>query len=526
MRRTFLRALAIGSCALLAACAERDEIWDAPVEGVQAFELEGAAALVDPNAARALLIAVNQDLGIDTVSVPIGTGFRTAQRTLDRKKLLVLSYGDVPQALVDDLPPTLTVIDGSAEPALDMQYVLPAPLSGLAVDPQGNFAVVHANDDDTGFVENPNELLVVELGENRAPKPLSLRSFGGRPQRITFTPELTLPKGPSRLLVVETDRDLALLDLENLAAADITVKLSTMGRMRAPAQVAISDGDPARDDDARLAIRLEGESSVVLVDMLPVPDADDESAPHGFRPTPNEVFVGGVPSDVAFVKTDGGLRLAALVPALSAMTLVDPGSGIATEVALGAPFDRLSIVTEIVGAVNGADVALLWSSQSPHIAFVALGSSVGKPYKSVDRLELETSIAGVFDVPAPNAHLKVLGSPDGSTFVVLDLLTRTASPILADAGTELSVAPSGRHAWLVAPSVLGVAQLDLGTLHPKNLLLANTVKPALDIARRGGGRALIAVHPVGGYGITVLDADAPSIHEAVDYAGLLLGDLP
>jgi hypothetical protein len=44
----------------------------------------------------------------------------------------------------------------------------------------------------------------------------------------------------------------------------------------------------------------------------------------------NLTDVGGVPSDIAFVRTDGGLRLAALVPTRSAAVLVDPVTSLTT----------------------------------------------------------------------------------------------------------------------------------------------------------------------------------------------------
>ncbi len=52
----------------------------------------------------------------------------------------------------------------------------------------------------------------------------------------------------------------------------------------------------------------------------------------------NIVDVGGEPSFVDFVRTDGGLRLAALVPSLSDAVLVDPGSTVSEVVDLPLPF--------------------------------------------------------------------------------------------------------------------------------------------------------------------------------------------
>ena len=77
----------------------------------------------------------------------------------------------------------------------------------------------------------------------------------------------------------------------------------------------------------------------------------------------NLTDVGGVPTDIAFVRTDGGLRLAALVPTRSAAVLIDPVTSLTTEVALPARYQSLSLVTDVAGGGAGApvDVALLWN---------------------------------------------------------------------------------------------------------------------------------------------------------------------
>ena len=80
----------------------------------------------------------------------------------------------------------------------------------------------------------------------------------------------------------------------------------------------------------------------------------------------------------------------------------------AADVDLGASFDRMSLVTDVVGeTADGSDVALLWSTSGPNIAFVALGVTVGKPYKSVERLTLEHPISAVLDVPAASGKAPV-----------------------------------------------------------------------------------------------------------------------
>jgi hypothetical protein len=527
MRTALLSLSLAGSAAILAGCGDRDKVWTLAVSAPVAHGLGQSVALIDTPAERALLLPVNQDLTLAPVSIPIRRGFAASATTPDGAHLLVLARGDVPREKATDQAPGLGLIDDGAKPSLRATYELSDPLSGLAIDPEGRFAVVYPSAADTAFIANPNELAIVDLEHDPGtenPTPLTLRSFGGRPQSLFSTPTLGLPGGARRLLVALTDRDVGIIDLSAPAKGDITVKLSSTGQTVTPVQIAVSDGDPTKNDDARLAIRVENDPSVILVDLLASTAGDTA---HDFRPTPNVVIASGPPSDVAFVNTDGGLRLAALVPSKQALTLIDPTTGIATDVDLGAPFEHLSLVTGVVGSTpSGADVALLWSTSSPFIAFVALGSTVGKPYKSVERLQMEQPVSRVIDVPAPNDRLKILSGADGEGFFVLDLVARTAAPLVSSAyGVSIDVARDGRRAWAHAPGRSDLAALDLGSLHPQNFILGSTIDGVFDVARQGSGRALVAVHPIGDLGLTVLDADHPSLQTAVQYDGVLLGSL-
>lgn len=531
--RPELAALGL-AVAALPACDDRAAAWDAELPQPMAFGMQGAVALVDAPAERVLLSNVTGDLELQPEAHFLGPGVATAQTTPDGRRLLVLSRGVVPRRTAEDEPPSLAVFQGATgtQPGPTVRYVLTDPLSGLAIDPDSEYAVIFPSEADTAaFLQNPNELAIVDLGAPQSadnPFAMTLRSFGGRPQGFTFTPTLLVPGGPRRLLIVQTDRDVALVDLQHLELPEITVRLTGGPEPLIPEGVAVSDGAPDRNDDARIAIRVQNDPNVVLVDLLPVPESEADETPQSFRALPNVVFVGGVPSDISFVQTDGGLRLAALVPSRGILTLVDPMTGIASEVELGAPFERMSLITSIVGSTEqGSDVALLWSSYSPDIAFVALGSTVGKPYKAVERLALEDPVGTVQDVPEPNEHLKILTSTNERSLLVLDLLARTASPIQsANAGTLVTPAPDGTRAWIHAEGNW-IAQLDLATLHPRNIALNHSVRDVFDVARAdGAGRALVVVHPVGGTAATVLDAYDPSLATAREYAGLLLGELP
>ena len=530
MRTPDLALSAALAAALVSGCRQRDPVWDTSPGVLVAHGLATGAALVDDPAHRALLLPVLGDLTLAPVSVPLGHDVAASGATADGSRLVVLSRGDVPRTRSTQQAPGLTVIDGSGAGAPPVTYPISDPLSGLALDPASTFAIIYPSAADDAFVQNPNELSIADLTQPPAagnPTPLTLRSFGGRPRSFFFTPTLELPSGSRRLLAVLTDRDLGIIDLGAPDKGDVTVKLSSSGQVLTPAQVVVTDGVPGDPTDARLAVRIEGDSGVIVVDLLPVP-AGDTTHVHGFVPTPNIVDAGGTPTDLAFVTTDGGLRLAALVPSQQALVLIDPATGITTSVDLGAPLERLSIVTGVVGpGTNGADVALLWSTSSPTIAFVALGSTVGKPYKSVETLSLASPVGDVIDVPRPSDRLKILASPDRQTFFVLDLVARTAAPLLASSGgAAVTVSPGGQRAWFLAPFAPDVASLDLQNLHPQNLLLGQPVALAFDVARRDGGRALLALHAENAVGVTVLDGQNPSLETAVEYSSVLLGELP
>ena len=137
----------------------------------------------------------------------------------------------------------------------------------------------------------------------------------------------------------------------------------------------------------------------------------------------NLTDVGGVPTDIAFVRTDGGLRLAALVPTRSAAVLIDPVTSLTTEVALPARYQSLSLVTDVAGGGAGApvDVALLWNGGGAMdgVAFWELGQTAGRPYRSIETVGVVAAVAAVLPVPQ-HANLRVLQTSAANAFYVLE----------------------------------------------------------------------------------------------------------
>jgi hypothetical protein len=525
-----LRLLALAGVVLLAACGNRPAVYDKPIGTPQVIGLVDRVAVVDPNANRAVMLVPRENQEVDRVIVPLGKGVLRAAASADGKRLIALSTGDVPRRKQSDERPSLAVVEGTVARRLPLE----SPHSGLSLDPLGRYAAIFAapgTGSGSAFVENPNEIVIVDLAEPddlRAVVPRTIRSFGGTPQRISFTPKLSLPGGERRLLVLETEQDIVLLDLDHLhdatARPEITVRLTNGASAKTlnPAAVVFDDGDPKQSDDARIGVRLTNDPSVVTLTL----GAASPGSPNDFLPSINLSDAGGIPSDLAFVRTDAGLRLAAMVPGIRSAVLIDPSTSITTTVSLSEAFSRISLITNVVGAA-GSDVALLYGTQSAttSVAFWALARAVGQSYRSVELVSLG-GVGGVtklLDVPPPQANLKVLQT-SGNAFFVLDLQTRTAPPLTTHGSAQITVAPDGQRLWVYQRGTAQLAVVSLLDLHPIQLPLDRNIDAVFDVARPGG-RALLAVDVRGAVGVTALDALLPDATTSRSYYGILLEGL-
>jgi hypothetical protein len=536
--KTVTRALfALGLVTGIApACGGRPSYWDTPVTSqgtTTSYGLTKGVALVDDGAHRVVVLTAQGDLSLSEQSLGIGHQVVDVVVSPDQARLFVLSAGDWPRRTLNDELPSLTVIDIADDfHAGAHAYPMSEPLGNLAIDPQGHWAVAYAGSSAAtstapSFVENPNEIVVFDLTNPPSKVTRTLQSFGGTPERLVFTPELQLPggKGQRRLLLIETDIDLTMLDLDRAFEAspppEITVPL-TSGSSAAqinPAGLAVDGREPTDPNDARFAVWASNDTNVFTLQLVP-PTTDLRN---DFTPSINLTDVGGIPSDVAFVETQasagstaGSLRVAALVPSTSSAVLVDPDTSVTTTVSLPAAYANLSLVTAVVNGTATTpattDVALLWNAganATSGVALWSLGNSVTQPYRSIQVLGATQPIRTAIDVPPPNQARKVLQMTSGAGFYVLDLLGRTAPPLTTAGSAALSIAPDGGRIWAFTPSSTELASIDFRTLNPIPLTTDLGISAVYDVARTDGGRALLAMHAQGASGATVFDALNP-----------------
>ncbi len=559
-----------GLCACVAplgACGGRPSDWDDTIDSnAKAYGLTNGVALVDDSAHRVVILtAPRADLQLAQQSLPIGHQVVNVSVAPDASRLFVLSAGDWPRRTINDEFPSLTVIDfPTGFVAQAHRFTMSEPLGNLAIDPvplpattgdptkappAGRYAVAYAGSaaDATStttasFVQNPNEIVLFDLVQQKTVT-RTIQSFGGTPRRLVFTPELELPagKGQRRLLLLETDIDLTMLDLDRAFDAspppEITVPLTsgTTNQQVTTAGVAVDGRHPTDPNDARFAVWASDNTNVFTLQLVaPTTDLRND-----FAPTVKLTDVGGIPSDVAFVETEDpttatglALQVAALVPATSSAVLVDPDNSLTTTVALPAAYASFSLVTDLVagtsGTGDGTDVALLWNAGAGAQSGVALWTlthSVMQPYASIRTLGATQPITQTYDVPAPNQQLKVLQMRSGNGFYVLDLSARTAPPLDTTQAATLSIAPDGLRLWAFDPGGTDLASIAFATLNPVPLTTDLPIDGVYDIARADGGRALIAIHNEGAVGATVFDAQDPVTATSRRVAPLLLEGL-
>lgn len=528
----------------LAACGDRPDVYEAPFGQPTAYGLERSVAILDDGAQRVLLLSPSDDRSLVREFVKVGPNVSYVATSFDKKRLFVLSAGDQPREVGKSERPSLTVIERTADAkVVTRRFDMESAHRSIAVDPSGRYLAVYdgagskSGDARTqtlgttvNFVSNPNELIVIDLFESdpaRAIVPRTIRSFGGKPQRIHFTDPLTVPAGPRRLLVAEGTSEVTLLDLSHLhdakARPEVTVRLpqSASQRTLAPVQVVWNDGAKDRNDDARIAIRLAGDPNVLSLTLgAPAPGATND-----FATLPNLADVGGVPSDIAFVQTDLGTRIAALVPTARAGVLVEPDTSTTQSVSLGASYTNLALVRTTPSAEP--DVALLYgASAAGGVAFWTLGRIGTEAHRSIEPMDFGGSTTELVDIPdirGTGSSRKILKGPND--FIVLDLATRSAAPLSTPGSYDIYIGSQGSRIWAYEAGGTRLAQVDLATLHPRETTLYGRIDRVFELPTISAKRQAIAVDLSNGVNATVLEGDNPDVDKSTSYASLLLEGL-
>jgi len=522
--RLIVSLLGLASLALLAACdRDRLDVFARPLDTLPAIGITGHVVVVEKNDPAAYVVDVaSPELGV--ARVPLGTDPVLAVARAGHDEVLVLTRGERGRDGVAPEDASLAVVAPGADDAPSRTYRLGSRFNALAQSDDGRFAIAFFDRGDaTGSVlVNPNEIAVVDLDADPAetnPVPRTVRSFGGFPNAIVFSPSLPLPEGPRTLAVVLSDQYVTLLDLDHLDRSEITVPLTLPEDAHAvlPEQVVFDTSDPT------VYVRARASDDVFALRLGAVPPGERIS--NDFRPQLSQLAAGRGPADMALFDAPDGRRLLVTSPGSLDARVIDVRSSRVTTIPLGTPAGHILLFSAVApGDPKPGPRALLLGS-GPAVAFLDLEGIEDKTSRNVDVRPLAAGMSHVLP-RLDQGQVIVMHGGGGVGLSVIDLGRRTSAPILAElplSGSSWTV--DGERLWVAPKGSDRAAFLELGSYSPGEVRLDTPLAGLVPLPAGDGPAPVVLLHATFGGHLTVLDPLAPDREHARTLRGFLLADL-
>jgi hypothetical protein len=516
--------------------------------------LDDRVAFVETNAHIAYLLDP-ADPSLTPRPVPVGKAPVLAVKRHGANQLLVLTKGDRGSSDHDAIPAELDVIDGVA-PAAPAPAVTPYALEGrydaLAQSDDGRFlALYHSpagqSQGDTAIF-NPNEMTLVDFTAAVPAKSKTIRSLGGTPSAIRFSPPYVL-SGPHTLGVVLSQNYVTILDLENRDNTEISVPLcpQSAGCSLEPVDVIFDPSNPTTDAPyISLYVRVSGARDIYQITLTDIGPATPPSNP--FSASLSMLAVGSTASDMAIYgsgKVD--TRLVVAAAQAKSLVIIDPRTSHATTIPTMIPVSRIVPFTlpPIPPSTLDRPQALLvdTSSGSTSVLFADLQQVETTGGLSLTDYSLGAATGKVHPLVDQGIVVLESGRFSGSAaLTVVDLGTRSFSAF--DTGTVLSTfetrAPS--RLWSADSSTglsTGLCYLNLvprsstiARLTTGETWLDQAIVSIMPLARSSAERTndltryLVVGHsdPYGIGNLTILDAETPDRAKARTAYGFLLSN--
>ena len=486
---------------------------------------DSLAAYVDRDTATATIVGLADSLTLARVDV--GTTPILAESRAGVDEVLVLSLGERGHAGVEPEPASLTALP-SDDASSARVYTLGSSFNALAQSEDGRYAIAFYRAGATldRLLFNPNEIAIVDLtAEPSESNPVlrTVRSFGGVPTQVTFSPELEIAgETGRRLAIVSSPAYVTLLDLDRPERSEITVRLTLEGDGRSinPSQFLF---DPAASN---IYIRGDSANDIYVLTLVEVPVSERVS--NDFRPILNQLGAGRQPSDMLLYDVGRGPRLLVSAPGSQEVVVIDNVANHSTVIPLEFPAAK---IMPYQGAAPGDPevrqraLLLPQDGSSGSLAFLDLELLEERTGRNVEAMVLSRNIVGSIQLPREDLVLLVhSGATNGVS--LLDVGTRTVAPIFA----EVSLANAhfdaeGNRMWVAAPGTTRLGWLDLDTFHTGEVRLDSRIEAAYSLSNADGEPIVVVSHPSSAGWLTLLDAVDPNRDTATTHIGFLLTDL-
>ncbi len=470
----------------------------------------------------------------------VGTAPVAAVKRNGSNQMLVLSYGDSGSADKAAIPAQLDIVDASAASAV---YPLAGRFDGLAQSVDGRFAVLYHSSStqttsDTGLF-NPNEMTIVDFTPPANPSaPLltskSIRSLGGVPTRIEFSPPFAFSGGARTLAVVLSQNYVTILDLEHADRTEISVPLcpQSSGCNFSPDQILF---DPASLD---IYVRAGNAMDIFQIALTDLGPAAATGTNNDFHASLSMLSVGANPASMVLYGSGAATRLAVVAPANRSLVVIDPSTSHTLAIATSIPAN--TIVPFTVSSPTGMPkyqamlVDTLLGSTSVLFADLELVETTGG--LSLTDYALSTSASAVQPLVDQGIAVLVAGRyAAGTAFTVVDLATRSFNDIGAGSqfGSPYFETRTPSRLWS-AYEGSGLSYLNLVARGAQGSLVTNLIWldqyivgiHALNQTSTDGHRYLAVEQndPNAIGNLTFLDADAPDRATARTAYGFLFSD--
>lgn len=526
-RRRFLAALAALPLAL-AGCPDRDPLFEQGLSTLDPVAVGQTVTWVDREAAVARTLDLS-GAAVALRATPVGRDPTLAvAREGNVAEALVLSRGSRGEPGVAPSPGTLHAIPAGGTAM--RTYTVASPFNALAQSDDGRFAIAHFRTDVAAvrLLFNPNQIAVVDLAappSDRNPALRTVRSFGGVPNGVVFSPPMRLNGAARTLAVVLSDAYVTLLDLANPGRPEISVRLTLPEDPRAirPTQVLFDA------EQATVYVRASASNDVYALRLVPV--TPDGPQGNDFRPSINQLAAGLNPSDMALIGEASARKLLVVSPGSRDARVIDAVANTTVTIPLDAAATRILLFT---GASprdpNPAPRALLYGDRSTAaaVSFLELTDIDARRGQNVEAVRLPASVNALLSLPGRDAVM--IDHPPGEAagrLSLLDLTRRTVSPIVAEVSLGGARFDSDRQRLWVAPrGNTRVGWVDLRTFSPDELRLDEPVTAVIPLpGPMGAAGRVVALHEGAEGAVTVLDAADLRRETARTIRGFLLDNL-